>query len=167
MVTGSIASSLQGEPRATHDIDLVVEIGPAQVPELVRAFPTSGFYVDHGAALEAIQTGGMFNLLELEEGDKVDFWVLTNQPFDQSRFSRKYIEPVFGIELKVSRPEDTILQKLKWVRTTGGSEKSYVDALRVYEVQHGSLDLNYMEEWVTQLGVADLWQRLKAEAQPL
>lgn len=26
MVTGSVASSLQGEPRSTHDIDLVVAI---------------------------------------------------------------------------------------------------------------------------------------------
>ena len=29
MLTGSVASSLQGEPRATHDIDLVVDIRPA------------------------------------------------------------------------------------------------------------------------------------------
>jgi len=29
MLTGSLASSLQGEPRATHDIDLVVDIRPA------------------------------------------------------------------------------------------------------------------------------------------
>ena len=26
MVTGSVVSSLQGEPRATHDIDLVVDL---------------------------------------------------------------------------------------------------------------------------------------------
>ena len=29
MVTGSIASSLQGEPRTTHDVDLVVDIEKA------------------------------------------------------------------------------------------------------------------------------------------
>lgn len=34
MVSGSLASSLRGEPRASHDIDLVVEISPADVPRL-------------------------------------------------------------------------------------------------------------------------------------
>ena len=28
MVTGSLASSMQGEPRSTHDIDLVIDIQP-------------------------------------------------------------------------------------------------------------------------------------------
>jgi hypothetical protein len=42
MITGSAASSLQGEPRATHDIDLVVEIDSVQVAELIHAFPPQG-----------------------------------------------------------------------------------------------------------------------------
>ena len=29
----------------------------------------------------------MFNLLALTEGDKVDFWILTEEPFDRSRFA--------------------------------------------------------------------------------
>ena len=28
----------------------------------------------------------MFNLIDLKEGDKVDFWLLTNETFDKSRF---------------------------------------------------------------------------------
>lgn len=39
MVTGSLVSSSQGEPRATHDIDLIVRILAAAVPALARAFP--------------------------------------------------------------------------------------------------------------------------------
>lgn len=46
MVTDSIASSLQGEPRSTHDIDLVVAIHPSDVPQLVQAFPPPDFYLD-------------------------------------------------------------------------------------------------------------------------
>lgn len=43
MVTGSIASSMQGEPRLTHDIDLVVHLSAAQVPQLLQAFPQPDF----------------------------------------------------------------------------------------------------------------------------
>jgi len=37
-------------------------------------------------------------------------------------------------EIWVSSPEDTILAKLRWANLSGGSEKQFIDALRVYEV---------------------------------
>jgi hypothetical protein len=37
-------------------------------------------------------------LLDTTEGDKVDFWILTTEPFDQSRFSRKQEEKVLGVQ---------------------------------------------------------------------
>ncbi|MGH7278423.1 MAG: hypothetical protein ACREJG_07005 [Candidatus Rokuibacteriota bacterium] len=49
----------------------------------------------------------------------------------------------------------------------GGSEKQFVDALRVYEVQHGRLDEAYLERWAATLGLADSLRRLRAEAQPI
>ena len=61
--------------------------------------------------------------------------MLTDEPFDRSRFARKRTETVHGLDLMVSSPEATILQKLKWSDLTGGSEKQLVDALRMYEVQ--------------------------------
>jgi hypothetical protein len=167
MVTGSLASSLQGEPRTTHDIDLVVQIDPQQVQALIRSFPAPRFYLSEDAAREAIASGGMFNLLEASEGDKVDFWLLTDNPFDRSRFARKYVEEVLGLQLKVSRPEDTILQKLKWAIASGGSEKAFTDALRVYEVQYGTLEVGYIEEWARRLGVAEVWDKVKREAEPM
>jgi hypothetical protein len=38
--------------------------------------------------------------------------------------------------------------KLKWAKLSGGSEKQFTDALRVYEIQYVNLDLSYMETWV-------------------
>ena len=70
-----------------------------------------------------------------------------------------------GIRMQVSSPEDTILAKLRWAKLSGGSEKQFTDALRVYEVQFGKLDLNYMERWVKKLDVESLWNRLKEEAE--
>lgn len=39
MVTGSVVSSLQGEPRSTHDIDLLVSLDVTAVELLTNAFP--------------------------------------------------------------------------------------------------------------------------------
>ena len=165
MLTGSVVSSLQGEPRATHDIDVVVAIHASQAMELVKAFPSPGFYLDRNSILAAIDSKGMFNLIDLKEGDKVDFWLLTGKPFDRSRFSRRQTEEFMGLKLQVPSPEDTILAKLMWAMLSGGSEKQFIDALRVYEVQHGTLDMDYLEYWAGELGVQALLARIRDEAE--
>ena len=164
MLTGSFASSLQGEPRLSHDIDLVVAITPAAVPSLVAVFPPPDYYLDAAAIAEAIARKGQFNLLDVAGGDKVDFWLLTDDPFDQSRFARRYVEEFEGQRLHVSRPEDTILMKLRWAKMSGGSEKQMGDARSIYELQGESLDLSYIERWVKALDIGELWERLKREA---
>lgn len=164
MLTGSLASSLQGEPRSTHDIDIVVAIREEDTQKLVSFFPEPEYYLDEEAVKEAIASESMFNLIHVAEGDKVDFWMLKDEPFDQSRFARRRMETVSGYRIWVSSPEDTILAKLWWARKSGGSEKQFTDALRVYEVQYRGLDRGYLEKWAAMLDVMDLWQRLKSKA---
>jgi hypothetical protein len=112
MVTGSVTSSLQGEPRSTHDIDLVVDLKEGATERLLGAFPPSDFYVSDQAVREAIARRTTFNLIDLAGGDKVDFWILTDEPFDRSRFARRRIAEALGLRFPVSSPEDTILMKL-------------------------------------------------------
>ena len=88
MVTGSLVSSSQGEPRATHDIDLVIRIHATSVPALGRAFPGPTYYLDEVAAVEAVGRADMFNLLEVATGDKVDFWILGDDAYDHERRRR-------------------------------------------------------------------------------
>jgi hypothetical protein len=164
MVTGSIVSSLQGEPRSTHDVDVVVAIEPHHVEAFLNAFSRPRFYVDEAAIREAMRLGGAFNVIDTQEGDKIDFWMLTDSEFDRSRFSRRYAERVFGIHMKVSSPEDTILAKLSWAKLSGGGERYVRDALGVYQVQELSLDTKYLEEWAQRLEVEDLLARVKADA---
>ena len=109
----------------------------------------------------------MFNLIDMESRYKVDFWVLKDHPFDTLCFARKRPETAWGIVLKVSTPEDTILAKLRWAKQSGGSEKQFTDALRIYEVQFPRLDLAYLEDWANRLDVMELWARVKSEATPL
>lgn len=170
MLTGSVVSSLQGEPRATHDIDVVIAVRGTSgqlAGALKEAFPEPDYFLDEDAARTAITMRSMFNMLDAREGDKVDFWLLSDDDFDRSRFSRRVTEQFEGTDLAVSRPEDTILGKLKWSVLSGGSEKQFTDALRVYEVQHGQLDQGYLDVWAARLDVAALLARLRAQADPV
>ena len=165
MLTGSFASSLFGEPRLTHDIDIVLSLHPAAIPGLLAAFAPPRFYLNEASVQEAIRTGSMFMLLDTLEGDKVDFWMLTDSPFDQSRFRRRIQVDFEGETLMVSTPEDTILAKLQWAKLSGGSEKQVGDARGVYETEYAALDMEYLEEWVDRLAVRALWEEMRRSAE--
>lgn len=165
MVTGSLVSSLQGEPRSTHDIDFVIAMDSGLAEKLSSVFRAPEFHLDHESINDAIHSEGMFNLIDVVSGDKVDFWLLTEDAFDRERFSRRQYVEIMGDRIAVSSPEDTILMKLKWAKLSGGSEKQFIDALRVYEVQYGTMDLNYLDQWAEKLKLHELIAKIKDEAE--
>jgi hypothetical protein len=167
MLTGSVVSSSQGDPRSTHDIDFIVNLSVGAVRLLVEAFPPPRYYFDEVALRQAVEHRDMANLVEVDTGLRVDLWILKDAPFDQTRFARRVKWDLGAIHAFVSRPEDTILQKLRWAEMSGGSEKQFNDARGVYELQFATLDFPYMERWVPLLGIDALWARLKAESEPL
>ena len=73
MITGSVASNLQGEPRSTHDIDIVIAIQKSVAKKLVEAFPPPDFHLDEDSILNAINMENMFNLIE-HFGISKKFW---------------------------------------------------------------------------------------------
>ena len=72
-VGGSLASSLSGEPRASLDADVVVQIRPDQIDGLVNGLGDA-FYADRDAIRRAIDTGGRTNLVHRPSGIKVDLF---------------------------------------------------------------------------------------------
>jgi hypothetical protein len=164
MLTGSIVSSLQGEPRSTHDIDVVILVSGPDLAAITAAFPPPEFFLDPDSARAAVRTKSSFNVIDLQSGYKIDFYPLTRHPFDESRFSRRYLETFQDVSIYVSSPEDTILMKLHWADLSGGSEKQFTDALRVYEVQADGLNRSYIDEWASRLGISAAWAHLQKEA---
>jgi hypothetical protein len=144
---------MQGEPRATHDIDIVVEISPNDIEAFLGGFAPDDYYYDIDNARAAASAKGMFNILSMRSGDKVDIWLLGDSEFDQSRFSRRQAVELFGLMMRISSPDDTILMKLLWAKRSGGSEKQLFDAAKVYQFQFDLLDQGYLDVWVAKLGL--------------
>lgn len=44
MLTGSVAATLYGEPRVTHDVDIVVELPPRMAKAFAASFPDERYY---------------------------------------------------------------------------------------------------------------------------
>ena len=143
----------------------MVGIRPSTIPLIVAGFPSPRFYLAEEAIRDAMTNFSMFNVLDSDTGDKVDFWILKPDAFEQSMFRRRYKESTGGMEMYVSQPEDTILSKLQWAKQCGGSERQMGDCRAVYEVNYTNLDIDYLKRWAGDLGVADLLERIQREAQ--
>ena len=63
--------------------------------------------------------------------------------------------------------EDTILEKLYWSKLSDGSRKHFNDAVNVFEIQYGSLDMDYIGSWAQKLNIDSLFEELKIEANTL
>ena len=165
LVGGSVASSLHGIPRATQDVDFVADLRAPSVPGLVERL-RGRFYVDADAIADAVARRASFNAVHLETMLKADVFVLRGDPFSREEMRRRAAVRVdAGRELWVASAEDVTLHKLTWYRDGGEvSDRQWSDALGVLKVGGAAIDLAYLRRWAPELGVAELLERLLADA---
>jgi len=158
MVTGSMASAVHGQPRATRDIDLVIDPDVHTIEILVAAFEDERFYV--GDARTAVASRDMFNIIDVKTGWKVDLIIRKDRPFSREEFARRQPAVVAGVATYLATPEDAILSKLEW-HAMSGSDTQRRDVIEMMVANADSLDLAYLSRWAEELGVAtllgDLW----------
>jgi hypothetical protein len=160
MLTGSVAASYHGRPRATHDADLVIDPTPPQLDALVQKLAAAGFYVDLDSAREALRRRRQFNAIDTRHACKIDLIVRQERPFSHEEFARRIaVDLTFGRGVSIVTPEDAILSKLEWARRSGDSERQLADAAGVLDITR-SVDRAYIERWAEDLGVTDLWRRI-------
>jgi hypothetical protein len=163
-VGGSLASSIDGEPRATNDVDFVIDMAVGKVREFVDLLGPD-FEVDSDMLRGAILRGRSANVFYLPLVLKIDFFGHPHGPYDESEFSRcRQVVVRAGRTLMVKAPEDTILRKMLWFREGGEvSERQWRDILGVLRAQQGSLDLKYLHDWAARLSLTDLLKRATSE----
>ena len=164
MLTGSIAAALHGTPRATQDIDLVIEATAAQLDHLVEALTAARLYVSREAAHEALANQGQFNAIDPTSGWKIDFIIRKARPFSETEFGRRIATEAFGVPMAVATIEDLILAKLEW-SGLGDSELQRRDVAELLEVAGPDVDMPYLEKWIESLGLQSTWRRVRSRAE--
>ena len=165
-VGGSMASSLQGEPRATNDVDFVISLPTSRLNQLRDALGDD-FEVDSDMLQDAVQRGACANIFHLPTAMKVDIFGVGGSRYDEAEFSRRRRVRVApdGRTLVVKAPEDTVLRKLLWYRDGGGvSDRQWRDLVSVLRVSGETMSQQYLCQWAEELGIGDLLQRAKREA---
>ena len=164
MLVGSVAASYHGHPRSTFDVDLVVDADEETLCRFARSLG-EGYYVSEESVREAFRSRTAFNVIDEATGYKADFIVRKERSFSRTEFSRRMSVGMLNKTLEIATPEDVILSKLEWSKM-GSSERQWTDALQVAKTQGKRLDLAYIDRWSAELGVADLWERIREAVFP-
>lgn len=163
-ITGSVASSLHGEPFSTQDVDIIIRMTPAQARQLAEELPQR-FYRSAESLEDAARKGGLANLIDADTGLKVDLSVVAATPFFD-RVMKRRVQTSFGPgapSFATVTPEDVILMKLLWRKDTQSS-KQWENALGVARVQGARMDWKYLVEQARALGIEQDLLALRDEA---
>lgn len=159
MVTGSTAGIVYGEPRMTHDVDIVAALTMRDVPAVVEAFPIEEFYCppEDVIAIE-VRRGqrGHFNLIHHGTGFKADIYIAFDELHRWGLAHRRTVS-VDGLRLSLAPVEYVIVRKLEYFRE-GQSQKHVRDILGILAVSSEQLDRSFLESWVARLGLTAEWQ---------
>lgn len=148
-LTGGAALEPWGVARATQDIDLVFLLEPARYARLRHALVARGARV-----LEERGDPRTIWLRVLLRGVQLDWLRAWDAPTQQA-LRRAVVRKVLGIRMKVLRPEDLIILKLRL-----GRPRDVDDATRLYAFQEARLDHTYLKRAVRRLHIAREWSYL-------
>jgi hypothetical protein len=165
MIGGAIAGWAWGEPRATQDLDLVVNIPVDSVVALSNELEKRDMLVPPDSILDALLENRAelpINAIHIYSGLKADLYpVRPEDELRQSAFQRRqavdFGEPIGKVY--VHSPEDLIIYKLIYF-SISEQPKHIRDITAILRAQKNLLDLSYVENWVNRLGLIALWNEL-------
>jgi len=147
MVTGAAASIVYGQPRMTHDIDLVVEMNLGDATRLAAAFPLDSFYCPPLETMIAeIQSKrpGCFNLIHHATGFKADLYLAGEDALHRWAMQRRRKITLEEESIWIAPVEYVILRKLEYYRE-GASEKHLRDIAGMLAISGDIID--FRELW--------------------
>ncbi len=162
-ISGSVAAMLYGEPRVTHDMNLVVFLRAPDLGKLPKLFPPPEFYVPPSevlAAEMAWQQHGCFNVIHADSSLKADLFAANRDEFHAWAIRNLKHYSARGMEVSLAPPEYVIVRKLEYFRE-GGSDKHPRDIRGRLNISGDQINQADLQEWIQRRGVKEKWKRVQ------
>ena len=165
LIGGAIAEWAWGEPRATQDLDLVINIPIEAVGRLSKELEKRNMLVPAEIILDSIvedRADIPINAIHTYSGLKADLYpVREGDELRQIAFQRRErvdYGPPIG-QVYIHSPEDLILYKLIYFAISHQPKHSR-DIAAILRAKKNQLDLGFIEGWVTRLGLGAVWKEM-------
>jgi len=163
MITGAVAGIMYGEPRLTHDVDLVIELHPDDAERFCEMFSLEEFYCP---PLEIIRIEvsrrhrGHFNLIHHETGFKADVYTAGADELHAWAFQNRQLIYLSGEEFWFAPIEYVIIRKLEYYRE-GGSEKHLRDIAGILTVSSEQIKFDTLQMLIRKRLLGSEWEKVK------
>jgi hypothetical protein len=165
LIGGAIAEWAWGEPRATQDIDIVINLPVESVGKLSKELEKRDMLVPAEVILDTLledRADIPINAIHIHSGLKADLYLVrSGDDLRLSAFQRRqrvdYGPPIGHVY--VHSPEDLVLYKLLYFSISQQPKHSR-DIAAILQARKDQIDLSYIEEWATRLGLSSLWKEL-------
>ena len=165
LIGGAIAEWAWGEPRATQDIDIVINLPIGSVGKLSKALEKRDMLVPAEIILDRLledRADIPINAIHIHSGLKADLYpVRSGDELRLSAFQRRqridYGPPIGRVY--VHSPEDLILYKLLYFNISQQPKHSR-DIAAILRAKRDQMDFGYIEKWTTRLGLSSLWKEM-------
>jgi hypothetical protein len=164
MIVGSLATNFHGIPRSTADADFVLALAPHALERFTESLPPELRLQPQGS-FETV-TGTLRYVIELDASPFVcELFVLSDDPHDRDRFSRRERVDILGRTASIASAEDMIVTKLRWAQL-GNRHKDVDDARNIIAVRDHDLDWPHIRRWCAEHGTLDLLEQIRTSIPP-
>jgi hypothetical protein len=164
-ITGSVASIVYGDPRLTHDIDLVININTSQVDDLIKAFPSEKFYCPPKdviiTELSRISRGH-FNLIHHETGFKADIYFTGKEELQHWAMQNSKQIDFVGSIINIAPPEYVIIKKLEFYKE-GNVQKHLSDIKSMLTNSSELIDYSFLNKLINENGLTVEWKAAQTD----
>lgn len=162
MVTGSIASIIYGQPRLTHDIDIVLGLHVENIDAFIEHFPLNEFYCPPKEII-ALEIGremrGHFNLIHHQTGFKADIYPTGRDKLHKWAMENKREINFNGYPVCVAPPEYVIIRKLEYYNE-GHSSKHLSDIRNILEACKNEIDMDFLMKQISKYNLTPSWEEI-------
>jgi len=165
MIGGAVAAWAWGEPRATLDLDVIVNIPLDAIGRLSNELKKRDMLVPPDIILDNILDNRAdipINAIHMNTGYKADLYPLREgDQLRASAFERRRgvdLGELLG-EVYLHSPEDLVIYKL-WYYSISQQTKHIRDITSIVMTLGDELDYKTIEFWVNQKGLGSLWGEL-------
>jgi len=165
MIGGAVASWAWGEPRATRDLDVVVQVSIELVERLSEELAARDMLVPADIILNNLlddRADIPLNAIHVHSGYKADIYFLRKgDALREEAFQRRKLVdlgPELG-QVYLHSPEDLILYKM-WYYSLSKQTKHLRDITAIVLTLGDELDDNYIRCWARDKGLNTLWDEI-------
>jgi len=165
MVGGAVAAWAWGEPRATRDLDVVVQVHIEAVNRLSEELTARDMLVPTDIILNHMlddRADIPLSAIHMHSGFKADIYLLRQgDSLREEAFKRRKLVdlgPELG-KIYLHSPEDLIIYKL-WYYSLSQQTKHIHDIAAIVSTMGEELDQEYITRWAKEKEVMSLWDEL-------